>query len=73
MLVVGSLWLLFPRRPCPLYLTGLWLEIIWMDIPYTYAYTLVALRQSVPGFPGLAVLVMVLHHLTVLPDLSRPT
>ena len=78
MLVVGSLWLLFPATPSKsprawrfltLYKLGLWLEIIWMDIPYTYAYTLVALRRSVPGFPGLAVLMMVLHHLTVLPDL----
>ena len=40
-----------------------------MDIPYFYAYTLVALRRSVPGFPGLAVLMMALHHLTVLPDI----
>ena len=78
MLVVGSLWLLFPATPSKsprawrfltLYKLGLWLEIIWMDIPYTYAYTLVALRRSVPGFPGLAVLMMVLHHLTVLPDI----
>ena len=70
MIVVGSLWLLLPRRRLlPLYRTGLWLEIIWMDVPYFYAYTLVALRRSVPGFPGLAVLMMVLHHLTVLPDI----
>ena len=70
MIVVGSVWLLSPRRRLlTLYKLGLWLEIIWMDIPYTYAYTLVALRRSVPGFPGLAVLMMVLHHLTVLPDI----
>ena len=70
MIVVGSAWLLFPRRRLlTLYKLGLWLEIIWMDIPYFYAYTLVALRRSVPGFPGLAVLMMVLHHLTVLPDI----
>ena len=70
MIVVGSVWLLFPRRRLlTLYKLGLWLEIIWMDIPYFYAYTLVALRRSVPGFPGLAVLMMVLHHLTVLPDI----
>ena len=71
MIVVGSLWLLFPARQrlLTLYKAGLRLEIVWMDIPYTYAYTLVALRRSVPGFPGLAVLMMVLHHLTVLPDL----
>ena len=70
MIVVGSAWLLFPRfsHLRTLYLVGLWLEIVWMDIPYSYAYTLVALRRSVPGFPGLALWMMVLHHATVVPD-----
>ena len=50
------------------YKLGLWLEIIWMDIPYTYVYA----RRAAPvgaGLSGLAVLMMVLHHLTVLPDI----
>ena len=70
MIVVGSLWLLFTRRRLlPLYRTGLWLEIIWMDVRTFTPTRSSRCGRSVPGFPGLAVLMMALHHLTVLPDL----
>jgi len=72
MIVAGSLWLCTrPSLPWlkTLYLAGLWLEIIVMDITYTFAYTLLAARESMPGYYGLVFLMMLVHHLTVLPDL----
>mmetsp|Transcript_5507 Transcript_5507/g.7041 ORF Transcript_5507/g.7041 Transcript_5507/m.7041 type:complete len:110 (-) Transcript_5507:473-802(-) len=47
---------------------GLWLEIVVMDIAYVTAFTYMP-ALSVPGHWGLTTIMMVVHHLNVMPDL----
>lgn len=46
---------------------GLWLELLGMDIAYVLAYSCLPFL-SVPGHWGLTTMMMLLHHVTVLPD-----
>ena len=73
MICAGSLWLLLGKpRPAShnlltLYRLGLALEIIFMDGPYGVAFTCL-LTRSIPEYWGLLTFVVLLHHITVLPD-----
>jgi len=46
---------------------GLWLELVIMDIAYVVAYSCLPML-SVPGHWGLTTIMMLIHHLNVLPD-----
>ena len=50
-----------------LYRLGLALEIIFMGGPYGVAFTCL-LTRSIPEYWGLLTFVVLLHHITVLPD-----
>jgi len=50
-----------------LYRWGLWLEIIVMDVAYVLAYSCLPLA-SCPGHWGLTTIMMLIHHLNVVPD-----
>lgn len=47
---------------------GLWLEILVMDIAYVVAYSCLPM-MSLPGHWGLTTIMMLIHHVNVLPDL----
>jgi hypothetical protein len=59
---------LVPAFLATLYRAGLALEIVLMDLTYTFAFSWMWATNGVPGYPGLMTFVVGLHHLTVLPD-----
>merc|ERR1712203_1309104 len=75
MIVLGGLRSFFSARWPPLegafdlrlFRWGLWLEIVVMDITYGIAYTYLP-ALACPGHWGLTTIMMVIHHLNVLPD-----
>ena len=71
MIVAGSAWLWLPRSGflLTLYRTGLWLEIILMDLTYASGYTIFWAVSDLPGYYGLVTIMTAIHHATVLPDL----
>jgi len=76
MIVAGGLRAFFNRTWPPkkdsamaLYRWGLWLELIVMDIAYVTAYSYLPFL-SVPGHWGLTTIMMIIHHLNVLPDIA---
>jgi hypothetical protein len=48
---------------------GLWLEIIFMDITYVTGFSCLPFLQ-VPGHFGLTFIMMLIHHLNVVPDIA---
>lgn len=76
MIVAGGLRAFFHRTWPPkkdsamrLYRWGLWLELIVMDIAYVTAYSYLPFL-SVPGHWGLTSIMMIIHHLNVVPDVA---
>jgi len=76
MIVIGGLRAFFQKAWPPkegdkslsLFRWGLWLEILLMDITYVIAHTCLPML-SCPGHWGLTTIMMVIHHLNVLPDI----
>jgi len=54
-------------RELRLFRWGLWLELLIMDITYVTAFSCLPLL-SVPGHLGLTTIMMLIHHVNVLPD-----
>lgn len=55
-------------RQLSLFRWGLWLELLVMDIAYVVAYSCLPM-MSLPGHWGLTTIMMLIHHINVLPDL----